>query len=535
VNLIKNIVYSFNDEKYKDMKEEIKKYVMPNWLDIILTIVQLTIVTALCILFDKLGFTEANIITVYIMGVLINTLYTKSHMSSLISSFCSVLLFNYFFTEPKLTFHAYEPGYSVTFTVMLAAALLTGTLENKLKDNAKKSAMDAYRTKVLFDTNQLLQKARSTDEVMKIIANQVIFLLNKDVIIYPINNKELGNGYVFCSNDEKEEKKDIVFFEEEEKEVVKWALENLDNKKDLTNTCKKSKALYINIGINDYLYGIIGIHIDNDVIDSFEYSVLNSILGEGALALENLRNEKDKKKAAQIAQREKLRANLLRTLSHDLRTPLTSISGNASNLSSHYKQMDDETRKQIFSDIYDDSEWLINLVENLLSVTRIENGEMTLNTSVELINDVIEEAIKHLDRHSIEHEICLNLCEDMLLCNIDARLIVQVVINIINNAIKYTKKNSKIIVESGLSNDEVFVRIIDNGQGMDENTKKHAFDMFYIGQNKVADSKRSLGLGLALCKSVIEAHNGRIIIEDNKPHGCIFTFFIKQEEVVLNE
>lgn len=141
--------------------------------------------TLLSLAFSRLGFTESNIITVYILGVLLNAILTRSHFCSLISSFCSVLFFNYYFTEPRFTFHAYEPGYSVTFVIMLIASLLTGSLAYRLKDNARESARGAYRTKVLFDTNQLLQKSRSYNDVLQVMANQAILLLDKDIIIYP--------------------------------------------------------------------------------------------------------------------------------------------------------------------------------------------------------------------------------------------------------------------------------------------------------------------------------------------------------------
>lgn len=513
-------------------KNRFVDYIVPSWRDLLLTFALLAGVTLLGVVFMGLGFTESNIITVYILGVLINAIITKSHLCSLISSLCSVLLFNYFFTEPRLSFHAYEAGYTVTFIIMLIAALLTGTLANKLKDNAKQSAQAAFRTKVLFDTNQLLQKARTENSVIKVIAGQVILLLNKNVIIYPVEDNRLGNGYVFTSDGSG---MDTIFGEEGERTAAKWVFENHRRAGANTKIYPDAKALYLAIRLNGAIYGVMGINVGTEAVSSFEYSILMSILGECALALENIKNERDKEEASIMAQNEKLRANLLRTISHDLRTPLTSILGNASNLCAHYKQMDDEMLEQIFSDIYDDSEWLINLVENLLSVTRIENGQLQMNSSVELVDDVIDEAIKHVDRNKIKHNLTVKTGDEMLLAEMDVKLIIQVIINIINNAIKYTQEGSEIVVETAFDNDWVYIRISDNGPGMDDDMKKYAFDMFYTGHNKVADSKRSMGLGLALCKAVVEAHHGNIEVTDNKPSGCIFTFSLKRGEVNLNE
>ncbi len=148
------------------------------------------------------------------------------------------------------------------------------------------------------------------------------------------------------------------------------------------------------------MYGVVGIAVGEQPLDAFENSILLSILGECALALENKKNAKEKEEAAILAKNEQLRANLLRAISHDLRTPLTSISGNASNLLSNGNSIDETTKMRVYQDIYDDSMWLINLVENLLSVTRLEEGRLNLNMSAELVDEVVQEALRHVNRLS---------------------------------------------------------------------------------------------------------------------------------------
>ena len=134
----------------------------------------------------------------------------------------------------------------------------------------------------------------------------------------------------------------------------------------------------------------------------------------------------EKEETAVLAKNEQLRANLLRSISHDLRTPLTSISGNADTLLHCYDVLDDQTRKQIFSDIYDDAQWLIGLVENLLSITKIANGNVKLHLSDQVVDDIISEALRHIDRRSAEHHITMNCGEIPLLVRVDAGLIMQV-------------------------------------------------------------------------------------------------------------
>lgn len=520
------------DKKYHTKKDILTHRIIPSAKDLIITLGVVAVATCIGTVFWKLGFTDSNIITVYILGVLLTSLFTKGYACSVISPLLSVLVFNFFFTKPQFTFQAYDSGYPVTFLIMLIASIITGTLAAKLKDNAKLSAQAAFRTNVLFDTNQLLQKANDESEIIKITASQLMKLLDRNIITYLETDGKLSKGYLFNNNSEIDRD---VFFSLKEKKTAEWVFNNKHRAGATADTFSDAVCLYLAIRINNKVYGVIGIHIDGKPLDSFENSVLLSILGECALAIENSRNSKEMEQAAVIAKNEQLRSNLLRSISHDLRTPLTSISGNAGNLLYNYENLDAETRTQMFTDIYDDSMWLISLVENLLSVTRIEDGRMNLNISAELIDEVIEEALRHLNRKSVEHNISVNIKDELMLAKVDARLIVQVIINIVDNAVKYTQAGSSITITAEKKNDTVYVSIADNGRGIADCDKQHVFDMFYTGENKIGDSRRSLGLGLSLCKSIINAHGGEITLKDNIPHGCIFTFSLPSGEVNINE
>ena len=308
--------------------------------------------TLVGLLFSGLKIPEANIIAVYILGVLIISIITSSWMYSFLASVISVLAFNFLFTVPRFTLRAYDPSYPVTFGIMFLVALITGSLASRMKEYARESAQ-----------------------------------------------------------------------------------------------------------------------------------------------------------AAMQIEKEQLRADLLRSISHDLRTPLTSISGNASNLLSNENEFSQETRMQIYGDIYDDSMWLIKLVENLLSVTRIEDGR-----KIEVSSD-----------------------EEFILGKMDARLIVQVVINLVDNAVKYTPEGAQIRIHTGKKDGMVVVSVSDTGPGIPDEQKSKVFDMFYTGTNRAADGRRSLGLGLGLCRSIIRAHGGEIWVSDNKPQGAVFTFTLPAEEVTLHE
>ena len=519
------------NSKYRPSSHSLFRSLIPYPKDILITVLILAIATILGLSFYSFGFTDSNIITVYILGVLLTSLFTKGYTCGIIGSLVSVMLFNFFFTEPRLTFHAYDSGYPVTFAIMLVASVITGTLASKLKSHAKLSAQAAFRTKVLLDTNQLLQKAQNDEDIINITATQIMKLLNRSVVMYSVRDGKLTKGSLYSAQSDNLED----LFTTTERNAAEWVYLNKHRAGASTNVYSKAKCVYFSIRINNNIYGVIGIRIKGKPLDAFENSILLSILGECALAMDNRRNAKEKEQTAVLAKNEQLRANLLRAISHDLRTPLTSISGNAGNLLSNKDKLDEDTKMQIYTDIFDDSEWLISLVENLLSVTRIEEGRMNFNKSIELVDEITEEALRHIGRKSTEHKISVIHKDELLLANADAKLIVQVLINLIDNAIKYTPLGSEIKVITEKKNGYASISVIDNGNGIPGNIKPHVFEMFYTGNNRIADSRRSLGLGLALCKSIIGAHGGELTLTDNQPQGCIFTFTLPLGEVKIDE
>lgn len=500
--------------------------------DVLKSLVMLAVATLVGFVFFRFGFSEANIITFYILSVLLTAIITTQRRYSLISSIVSVLAFNFFFTVPRFSLDAYDKGYPVTFVVMFISAFITSSLAVKLKQHARRAASNAYRTKILLETNQLLQKGNEKSEIVSVIAGQLTRLLKLDIVFYLAENGKLLPPSVFTVNGCEPSGS---YLTETEKAVAMWVQKNNQHAGATTNTLGSAKCMYLAVRMNETVYGVVGIAVENEPLDSFENSVLLSVLGECAMALENEEALREREQAAVLAKNEQLRANLLRSISHDLRTPLTAISGNSGILISSGDMIGEEQKQRLYADIYDDSLWLINLVENLLSVTRIEDGSMNLRLTAELVDEVITEALQHLSRKSSQHKITVNQQDELILAKMDARLIVQVILNIVDNAVKYTLDGSEIVIDASKSGDTVKIKISDNGGGISDEAKAKIFDMFYTTNEKLADSRRSLGLGLALCKSIITAHGGEISVCDNQPHGTVFCFTLPAEEVTLHE
>ena len=496
----------------------------------------LTIATASLVgwLFDLAGFSEANIITIYILGILITAIWTRGWFYSAFSSLLSVVVFNFLFTDPRFTLRAYDTGYPVTFAIMLVAGMITSSLAMRIKTQARQAAGKAYRTEVLLETSQRLQKAENEKEILDFTANQLKKLLGRPVFFYSSAGEDnLSPAPAYPA----ERNSDLAqYLTAEEQAVAKWVYKNNKHAGATTDTFPGSKCLYLAIRGKSRALAVAGIAVEEySVPDIFEKNLLVAILDECGMALEKEKLDSEKKKAELAAGQEALRANLLRAISHDLRTPLTSIIGNAGILMENEEVLNEQKRHGLYASIYDDSMWLMNLVENLLSVTRIENGTMHLKMEPELMDEVFHEALGHLDRRSSQYSITTVLEDDLLMAEMDVRLIVQVIINIVNNAVKYTPPGSHIEVSARSAGQKVMVKIADDGPGIPDHEKQHIFDMFYTADNVRGDGRRGLGLGLSLCKSIVHAHGGTISVRDNSPRGSVFCFTLQEVEVNTNE
>ncbi|CAM4372522.1 sensor histidine kinase [Paenibacillus typhae] len=379
-----------------------------------------------------------------------------------------------------------------------------------------------------------MQQAKNAKEIIDAVAHQLVKLLDKSVIFYPAEVDKLAEPQWFPKQES--DSVPVMYTGSNEGAVADWVFKNNKQAGATTDTFFGASCLYHAVRVDDVVFGVASIVMENEEpLEVFEKSLMIAMLGECALALEKERlNEKQKTISMQI-QQEQLRANLLRSISHDLRTPLTSISGNAGILLANSGVLNEELRRGLYSDIYDDSIWLINLVENLLSISRIENDTLNLNFQAEMIEEVISEALLHVNRNRDNHIVKAIVKDELLMARMDSRLIVQVIIDLVDNAIKYTGTGSHITITAGKENQQIRVEVADDGSGIPDDDKERLFDMFYTANNVSGDGRRGLGLGLSLCQSIVHAHGGIIGVKDNAPKGTIFYFTLHIEEANMHE
>lgn len=218
---------------------------------------------------------------------------------------------------------------------------------------------------------------------------------------------------------------------------------------------------------------------------------------------------KESKRLLVESEKEKMRANLLRAISHDLRTPLTGIIG-ASRACLDNPEMDKAEQKKLLNDISEDASWLLNMVENLLSITRIETGNTEVKKELEPLEEIISDSVHRIKKRYPQANIQLDLPDEIVLVSVDSMLIVQVVMNLLENAIKYSQSEKPIVLKAEMLQHRVRVSVRDYGVGIPSEKLKSLFNGTYVCKDINGDSKRGMGIGLSLCKTIIVAHGGQI-------------------------
>ena len=261
--------------------------------------------------------------------------------------------------------------------------------------------------------------------------------------------------------------------------------------------------------------------------------LLHSMMESTALAMDRLRVMKERIRTREEANQERYRGNLLRAISHDLRTPLAGIMGTSEMIMDMTGK--DDPRFSLAKGIYKDADWLHSLVENILSLTRLQDGRLTLNKQPEAVEEVIGAAVLTIGKRAPEREIAVQIPDDLLMVPMDARLIGQVLVNLLDNAIKHTQPGEEISVAVSKDNDFAVFTVADRGTGIPEQDLPHVFQMFYTTEGKGPDAKRGIGLGLAICESIVTAHGGSIHAQnrtDGKGAEFTFTLPLKEGEAV---
>lgn len=461
--------------------------------------------TLLSFLIKQLGFNEVNIVIVYILSVLLASRYTRGFIYGIFTSFIATLSFNFFFTEPVYTFTVYDKSYVFTFIIMLLASLFTSTLTSNLINAKERANAQEKQAQTLYRITSSLAKTRGIKDVIAVSMKCLSSLFEGEVtcILTDENKTKLETIKLLESDG------DFTFGELEQDQLDAFITSYYSTPIKIQNNCVCIFCLQNGL---------------SNISQESRY-LLESIYMQINIAMEREYLAKEKETAKIETLQERFKNNLLRAISHDLRTPLAVITG-ASEMLLH--SLDKPENINVAKEIHEDSIWLTRMVENILSLTRIQEGRLNLFTQLEAVEEIIAESIRRVQKYTPTHKISVAIPDDVIFIHMDSKLIVQVLINLLDNAVKHTSPEGNINVNVTLDSEKVWFEVSDNGTGIDENDLNNLFDIFYLPDNQRTDAKRGIGLGLAICKAIVNMHGGEIYAENKVTGGATFRFFLNR-------
>ncbi|MCL2338027.1 MAG: ATP-binding protein, partial [Firmicutes bacterium] len=289
-------------------------------------------------------------------------------------------------------------------------------------------------------------------------------------------------------------------------------------------------AFYMPVVSQGKSLGVIGVSCARGNPSTNSKFFMQLIISQAAMALERQSLSDAQRQAMVLSEREQMRSNLLRAISHDLRTPLTGILGASSTILENADSLAKEEKRKLLTNIKDDSSWLIRMVENLLSVTRISDDSTNLVKSAEAVEEIVSESVSRIRQRFPKAKIAVQVPDEVIIIPMDGILIEQALMNLIENAIKHNRSEETITVQVEKKDRQVMFAVKDFGSGIPAADLPHLLDGL-AGKNNSPDASRGFGIGLSICKSIVDAHGGEIFAANNQVGGgATFSFLLPLEE-----
>ncbi|MDX2119126.1 MAG: DUF4118 domain-containing protein, partial [Planctomycetota bacterium] len=490
---------------------------------------------------------------ILLAGVVVSALWF-GRIAAIVASVLAVLVFNYFFTEPRFTLNINDPGYLLTFAVMLAVGIIVGTLAARAREQRLRAWSREQATAAQHALSRELAAARDARSVAAIVARHAHDLLHADAVVCtpapfardttPPALRRLsvaaaaGSGGPDWFSGEGEEPA-------RERAVAQWVFDHGSSAGRGTSTLPSAQGRYVPLIGSSGRVGVLGVrHAQVTAAEPFdptELATLESVASQAASALERVTLAESEQAARINAERERLRSALLSSVSHDLRTPLASITGAASTLqqadaarsadSQNSPGIDVPTREALLQTIVDESSRLNDIIANLVFATRLESGAIELRREWTTVEEIVGAGLaRHRDALAAR-PFRVHVPPDLPMIRVDNAMLPQVVHNLIENAIRYTAPGTALGVSAWTRETNVVVKVWDEGAGLADDESSKVFERFYRGRaskaagpHAHAPASTGMGLGLTICEGVIRVHGGRIWAEPNTPRGVAFLF-----------
>ena len=516
----------------KPKRMQIRKNLFLSWHDTFKTIGIVMLATLFSVGLRALDIGEQNVIMVYILSVLAVSRITMGYAYGIVASILSVLLFNFLFTIPYYTFNAIQAGYPITFVIMLLVALITSALTVRIKTQVRLAIERERRTEVLYEINKKLLATRGLGNIVTLTNEYIIKLMERSAIFYTQDPENGSKGTLLQSPLDHDASFLLLG---DECAVAHWVFINKKRAGAGTDTLMGAGAFYMPVISQGNVLGVFGLSCEKGNLNQNNRSYLRRIASQVAMALERQFLSDEQRRIIIESEKEKMRSNLLRAISHDLRTPLTGILGASSAILENGTSLDKQTHDKLITNIKEDSQWLIRMVENLLSVTRINEGTMNVTKTPEAAEEIVAEAISRIRKRFSNRKIGVKVPDTLLMVPMDGTLIEQVIINLIENAIKNSSEDSIIEVEVKKQEKNAIFEVSDNGDGIKEQDFPYLFESYIPNGKRSSDTSRGMGIGLTICMSIVKAHQGQMEAANKKSGGAVFRFTLPLEGNENNE
>jgi two-component system, OmpR family, sensor histidine kinase KdpD len=461
-------------------------------------------------------FAAANLIMMYLIAVIVIAI-RWGRGPSVLASILSVATFDFFFVPPYFTFVVSDAQYLLTFGVMLVVALVISNLAVRLQQQAELARYRERQTGVLYAMSRDLATHRGTGMLAQLAAQHLRDVFDAQVAIFLADadkRVQLQRG-------------ELLFFELDPKEagVAQWVYDHSERAGLGTDTLPGASTLYIPLVCSTGPIGVIAIRPKSAafLLDPEQLHLLESLVNQVALALERTRLSDEAQQAHVRTETERMRNAILSSVSHDLRTPLATITGAASSLVDGQDELNAATRQDLARSIYREVDRLDRLLKNLLDMMRLEAGAIRLSKEWHPLDEVIGAALARLEGRLRGHTVKTAIPADLPLVLVDGVLLEQVVINLVENTVKYAPAGTTIDLVASATDRQVVVEVADRGPGIPPGEESRIFDKFYRGR---LAREGGVGLGLTICRGIVEAHGGRICAENRSGGGALFRFSI---------
>jgi two-component system sensor histidine kinase KdpD len=460
----------------------------------------------------------ANLVMLYLASTVIAAIFL-GRGPSLLVSILGVLAFDFFLVPPYMTLAVSDTQYLVTFISLFVVSLVVSTLTARVREQAEAAIQREAHTSALYTLGRDLTSATDLRHVAEIIISHISQVFGREVAIFLPEKNQLrvfasSPGYHPYTN---------------ELGVAAWAFDH-DQPAGLgTDTLPAASLRCQPLKTARGLIGVLGIHPKEPgrLLTPEQRQTLDSFAHQAALAVERASLAEQARQAELLQATEKLQTSLLNSISHDLRTPLVSITGALSSLREKTLMLDQEARDSLLETAYEEAGRLNRLVGNLLNMTRIEADAIHLKKEPCDIQDAIGAALEQLGERLAKRQVKVNLPPDLRLIALDIALFEQALVNLLDNAVKYSLPDTLIEINVLRDQDTVEIEICDRGIGIPTEDLERVFDKFYRVQRP--ESVSGTGLGLAICKGIVEAHGGTVRAEIRPGGGTIVTLSIPKE------